>query len=154
MKKSKKILHIVPFVIIAFIFAFPFFVYASYTGSMVAPNGTILYFQNDNFDGNTRCVSVPAYDYGSYCLIHDMGSYLRVFLGDDIYQTNTFSDIVVGSGIPPQEVETLPALTTEQTSQIFQNILSAFGLLVGVVVLIASTKFGLNLIKKLFPNAY
>lgn len=38
--------------------------------------------------------------------------------------------------------------------QVLQNILSFFGALVGVLVFIASTKFGIRWIKKLFPNAY
>lgn len=37
---------------------------------------------------------------------------------------------------------------------VMANILSSFGALVLVVVLIASTKFGIRFIKWLFPNSY
>jgi len=45
-------------------------------------------------------------------------------------------------------------LTDEQGATIIGYILASFGALVGLLVVISSTKFGIKFIKKLFPNAY
>lgn len=45
-------------------------------------------------------------------------------------------------------------IQNSQLADVMANILSAFGLLVGVLVLISGTQWGIKFIKKLFPNAY
>lgn len=43
---------------------------------------------------------------------------------------------------------------SEQIDGIFQNILLSLGVLVGVIILIASARFGFRFIKKAFPSSY
>lgn len=70
---------------------------------------------------------------------------------NDMYYVSTWNTVYEGNN--PWNAP-IYAITDQQGADIFANILSSFGALVLVVVLISSTKFGIKLIKKLFPNAY